>query len=343
MSNLIKILTSIVSKILAHIWWRLPISREQKEDVKTFIFSNFYIFFRYTSVYRNWESARFLSIIEVGKSNNNIIEFHRFQLKELYENTPISADPIHSIAIVIHVFYLEILDELLSKINISNNIMLKFYITSPIELSDAIQHRFEILALKYVYVPVENRGRDILPFLKILPIVFKDGFQIVLKIHTKKSLHLKTGFIWRNDMYKKLLSEKAMKSILNLFNAVPEIGMLGPEGHIVPMNLYYGANSDRLKAICIAFKIPIQHLFEMNFVAGSMFYARIESFFPLLNLDLQVDDFEPELGQLDGTMAHVIERSFAISTYVSGLKLVDSAYHPLEREIKTNLNYKFTR
>ena len=134
-----------------------------------------------------------------------------------------------------------------------------------------------------------------------------------------------------------------MTTILNMFNYIPEIGIVGPEGHIVPMNLYYGANSARLKAICQAFKTPMEKLSDMNFVAGSMFYARVQALIPLLNLGLHSDDFEPELGQLDGTLAHSIERAFAISSYTAGLKLVDSAYIQNEGRMNITKDHKFAR
>ena len=81
----------------------------------------------------------------------------------------------------------------------------------------------------------------------------------------------------------------------------------------------------------------------MNFVAGSMFYARVQALIPLLNLGLQSDDFEPELGQLDGTMAHSIERAFAISAYTAGLKLVDTAYCQNVKKVFITKNHKFAR
>ena len=45
-----------------------------------------------------------------------------------------------------------------------------------------------------------------------------------------------------------------------------------------------------------------------HFPAGSMFWAQTRAFLPFLNLGITLKDFEPELGQSGGTLAHSIER-----------------------------------
>ena len=40
-----------------------------------------------------------------------------------------------------------------------------------------------------------------------------------------------------------------------------------------------------------------------------MFWARVKAIEPLLKLGMKTSDFEEETGQIDGTLAHSIERS----------------------------------
>lgn len=47
---------------------------------------------------------------------------------------------------------------------------------------------------------------------------------------------------------------------------------------------------------------------ETPFAAGSMFWGRTEAFAPLTDLSDAEIGFEPELGRVDGTTAHAIER-----------------------------------
>ena len=42
----------------------------------------------------------------------------------------------------------------------------------------------------------ENRGRDVLPFLKIFREIKKLDYDSICKIHTKKSVHINSGLEW---------------------------------------------------------------------------------------------------------------------------------------------------
>jgi hypothetical protein len=49
-----------------------------------------------------------------------------------------------------------------------------------------------------------------------------------------------------------------------------------------------------------------------------MFWCRPQALKPLLDLELDLDEFERENGQMDGTLAHAIERLFLFTVEKAG-------------------------
>ncbi len=52
-------------------------------------------------------------------------------------------------------------------------------------------------------------------------------------------------------------------------------------------------------------------------------------------------DYELENNQLDGILAYVLERTFALNMLVSGLKLADTSSIPEKVTCRITMNYKF--
>ena len=159
-------------------------------------------------------------------------------------------------------------------------------------------------------------------------------FYSLIKVHTKKSKHRQDGGVWRNDIFEKLLFESALTANIDYLVNNPEIGILGPTGHIVPMNVYWGSNATRVTQLAARMGVDSDTLKSLNFVAGTMFIARTKAMIPLLNIALTEEDFEPEDGQVDGTLAHAIERLLPISAHAA--KLMTTCKKNI-----SNMNYEF--
>jgi len=127
---------------------------------------------------------------------------------------------------------------------------------------------------------------------------------------------------------------KAMES----FNNDGDLGLIGPTGHIVSMGFYWGSNADTVEYLAGRLGQTPESIKPLSFIAGTMFFARVDALTPLLNLAINDDDFEPEAGQVDGTLAHAIERAIAISCEAQSYELTDTEMNQVDY---TTANYRF--
>jgi lipopolysaccharide biosynthesis protein len=328
------------------VWRYVPANRPRKEHLKWILFSIFPFLFRRFEVFQNWKSARIFEDKAIGLRSS---EFWRRKLLQRYEikfgnnHAYITENDKqeNKLAVVIHAFYPDVLEEIILKLQ--NCVFdFKLFVTAPESVLADVKAVLDHNSYEYFLLKVENRGRDVLPFLLILKNVFYEGYTLVLKIHTKRSNHLNKKELWSNDLFNKMLGNENMKNILQTFYHHKELGMIGPSGHILPMSFYYGANATTVEMLGRKMGLQGRHFSNLHFVAGTMFYARKEALLPLLSLNLNETDFEEEAGQLDGTMAHAVERAFACSTIAAGMYLADSSSKPDSIACIINMNHSFT-
>lgn len=186
----------------------------------------------------------------------------------------------------------------------------RLIVTTGKEAETAIRHALEATRIRGEIEVFENRGRDIRPFLYVAGKLLDQGEDVVLKLHTKRSPHRGDGRTWRDDLLRKLVDPARSRRILDAFLADKGIGMVPPEGHVLPTRPYLGGNGENLSALRTRLGLRSSTTLAEAFVSGSMFWARLDALRPLL--DAHLDDwlFEPESGQIDCTFAHAVERIF---------------------------------
>lgn len=227
-----------------------------------------------------------------------------------------------SVAVVVHLFYLELLDEILSHLR---NIPIKFdlYI-SVVSLSSAIQVEKKLgyftNANIYIYC-VENQGRDVAPFISLVNTGVLDDYTCVCKIHSKKSLYSNQGTNWRQDIYNELLgSTNRVLSIINTFRNSPDIGIIGPEKSYLTNDEFWGANRERVYELSRKIGIESDEV-SLGFFAGTMFWFNPKILKNIKDLNLTLNDFEEENGLQDGSFAHAIERFFTLAARKENFKV----------------------
>ena len=224
---------------------------------------------------------------------------------------PVELPPMR-LAAVVHAFYPELAGELLEALeHVPGN--LDVYISTPEDSKKKLLEReFAGYAKGKVEVRIfPNCGRDIAPAF----VGFRDiygNYDACVHLHTKKSPHAADElFGWRRYLYHNLLgSPDIVCGILHMLTTA-RVGIVFPQ-YIAPLRKYisWGQNYVCAKQFLERLGIMIDNRHLLEFPAGSMFWFRPGAVRPLLESGLSFADFPAEKGQVDGTLAHAVERSF---------------------------------
>lgn len=168
---------------------------------------------------------------------------------------------------------------------------------------------------------LENRGRDIWPKFYGFGSAH-DSHDVVLHLHGKKSAHSHKLDEWLSHNLDCLIgSPGEVSRILSLFDRIPRLGMVAP---LVFRNVlgaaHWGANYDIARELAWRMRLPVAlpDDNDLRFPVGSMFWALTAAIRPLLDLRLAPAHFPPEAGQVDGTLAHAIERMLGVTCQAAG-------------------------
>jgi glycosyltransferase involved in cell wall biosynthesis len=170
-----------------------------------------------------------------------------------------------------------------------------------------------------------NRGRDIGPFLTGFGKEIVERYDIIGHLHLKKSPHVKNRAIvanWSDFLYENLLGGKKRMAdtILSRMAADPTIGLVFADD---PFAIGWMGNRDCAVALADRLNLARSSLKEsFNFPAGTMFWARSAALRPLLDLDMQWDDYPPEPLPVDGSSLHAIERMLPFIVERAGFRSV---------------------
>jgi hypothetical protein len=247
-------------------------------------------------------------------------------------NTPV-IDPPPQIAIICHLFYTDLLDEIVTYLS---NIPFSYdlYISTDTEekkkiittgLTNWKRGRLQIkLAM--------NRGRDIAPKLILWPEVYKN-YDFFLHIHSKKTVQESVLSGWRKHLFETLLgSPEIITSIFQAFNSNQKLGIIAPQHYSnIRHAIGWGYNYKEASLFAEQLGIKISLDDPIDFPSGSMFWARSEAISPLLKTGLRFEDFPEENGQIDNTLAHVIERMYFFVCEKAGyhwIKIVNPMQSP---------------
>lgn len=223
--------------------------------------------------------------------------------------------------LVAHIYYPELLDEVLAcRACLPADAVCHF--TAPPEVAETLRPRVADMP-STTLTEVENRGRDIAPFLTVLRSGALDELDAVLKIHTKRSPHLAHGSHLRRAMFTALAGRPDTVARILSVMADPSVGMVGWRRVFMTAKRHWHTNRHRVEDLAARLEPPAA--VELAFFGGSMFWFRPAALRSIAALALSSSDFEPEEGQLDGTLHHALERCFSIAAVAAGYAIYDTS------------------
>jgi lipopolysaccharide biosynthesis protein len=214
------------------------------------------------------------------------------------------------IAVVLHLFYDDLWEEIASFLR---NIPIAFdlFVSVPRENLAAMQAQIHRSYPGARIFGVRNVGRDVAPFLIVLPLVLSGHYTAVCKVHSKKGpIEPDT---WRRLLLQGLLGSKHLVSkILNAFQSYPDLSLVGPRDLYVSGPALMVEDRPKVETLSLRLYPGCQLLAEWGFFAGTMFWARTDF---LAKLSLAVRDevpFEHDNTRIGGQYAHAFERIFGL-------------------------------
>lgn len=218
------------------------------------------------------------------------------------------------LAVICHIFHEEVTVEIQSYLRNIPFAADVFISTDTKAKQAVIERHFAEWSHGAVEVRVtENRGRDIAPKLVGFRDVY-DRYEYVLHLHSKQSTHASVLGTWRGYLLENMLgSPEIVRSVFEAFTRYPKLGIVASQ-HFEPVRhwINWGGNLDLANGLLKTFGTKVTLDQAIDFPSGSMFWARSAALKPLLDLNLAFEDFPPERGQIDGTLAHAIERLYFI-------------------------------
>ena len=301
----------------------MPLDEDTKTALKDKFYTHLAPILKDTERYKNWQMTK-LSQNSPTHIDSDLADGKFFD-REFFSQPG-------KTAIQAHIFYLDLLDEMAGY---CANMPYKFdALISVVDESaqDKVQAAFKKIsnAEKVIVRVVPNRGRDVAPFLVGFGDVLPE-YEFIAHIHSKKSLY--TGSEqqnWRNYLFDALLgSTERIRKIFKAFIDDSSVGVIYPRpADNVPYAAFTWLSNRAVgENLLSRAGIAPNKTDYFDFPAGTMFWARARALQKFFECGLTFEDFPPEQGQNDGTIAHAFERSILLAAKSEGM-----SYYEFEPE-----------
>lgn len=236
-------------------------------------------------------------------------------------------------ALHIHAYYVDALEDMLSRIEMNSN-RPDLFISTCDGGTSAVEAALKGYSGNVKSIrELPNVGRDIAPLLTEF-VGEISNYDIIGHVHTKKSLHVGNRSMidrWCEFVLGNMLGlpgELGMiDRVLGAYAADEDLTLVFPEDpHIM------GWTENEEISAKLAKGLGMNALPEnFNFPIGSMFWMRSGLFSRFCNLNLKWSDYPAEPLPIDGTILHALERLFGALPQAEGMKIAVTNINGLTR------------
>lgn len=231
------------------------------------------------------------------------------------------------IAVAMHLYYLQMYDELRRYLHNFDDLSFDLYVTMPRE-NMAFGRNLERDFPNVKIIITENIGFDIYPFLCFLREIPLERYDLIFKIHSKKDIpiqyHLNgydlSGPNWRNCLLSSILgSKERVRQIVDLFAENPKIGFVGAKELLVKDNLVdQDIDMSRVEVFMKECGLSVN---RKEFLAGSMFAIRSRLLQPIKDRNFKMDDFPQYYPRDWNGLPYCLERIFTFLVSSQGYEV----------------------
>ena len=247
----------------------------------------------------------------------NIFPFVRNHFRTVKKITPyIEKQPIEKIAVFIHVYYPDVLPEILDYLK---------SIPTPFDLYLNIPENLDITKISInedvtkIY-RLKNIGKDMASFIHFLKDINDSEYDLILKLHTKKSNRVGKdhGNVWRKCTLDSLVGNR--KRVNEIFQTMEDksVGIVGTK------ELFLNYNIREENMLNFQFLLKTLKIKNKNFGyhAGSMFWFKPKALKKIISsTKISFDTFNTSKNQDDGDIEHAFERIFVLCSNSEGFKV----------------------
>ena len=228
-------------------------------------------------------------------------------------------------AAVVHLYYPELWSEFRDHLRAAD-LAFDLYVTLTHRGEETLEVKSRIEAdwpgARVVILP--NRGRDIYPFLHLLNAGWLDHYAAVCKLHSKRSPHRQDGDLWRDHLTRGILPDAETAPLLAQFLAEADSAVWVADGQHYEGTQWWGNNLARCRQLLARVEIAPDPD-QLDFPAGSIYWLKPAVLDMLRGLALSFEDFDIEMGQTDGTVAHAVERALGMICAAGGQRIRQTA------------------